>query len=126
MRAAGHPAALLDDGNSNFDCKTGVHMFIPIVANDTTLTIYFNGTRLPARSGETVASCLLRAGVERFRTTPVSGAPRLPYCMIGHCFECLVHIDGLGSRQACLCQVSDGMKISTLNGSIQAIEVFQS
>ena len=98
-------------------------MFIPAVTVDTTLTIYFDGKPIPARAGETVAACLLRAGIPAFRTTPVTGAPRLPYCMIGHCFDCLVEIDGIGSRQACLSQVQHDMKIRTQDGAAFAIQV---
>ena len=39
------------------------------------------------------------------RATAVSGAPRLPYCMMGVCFDCLVTIDGVGNRQGCLVPV---------------------
>jgi D-hydroxyproline dehydrogenase subunit gamma len=86
-------------------------MFVSVVALGRTCTIHFNGSPVAARIGETIAACLLRAGVQSFRRTPVSGAPRLPYCMIGHCFDCLVEIDGLGSRQACLVHVEPGMCI---------------
>ena len=75
------------------------------------LVIYLDDLPLPARAGETVAACLLRSGVDYFRTTAVSGAPRLPYCMIGHCFECLVEIDGVGNQQACLTIIYDGMRV---------------
>ena len=53
-----------------------------------------------ARAGDTVAAALLAAGVDHCRTTPVTGAPRAPYCLMGVCFDCLVTIDGVGSRQA--------------------------
>jgi D-hydroxyproline dehydrogenase subunit gamma len=36
--------------------------------------------------------------------------------MMGVCFECLVTIDGVGSRQACLARVRDGMRIETQQG----------
>lgn len=78
--------------------------------------IYLDDFPIPARAGETVAACLLRAGTDHFRTTPVSGAPRLPYCMIGHCFECLVEIDGAGNQQACLIIVDDGMRVRRQQG----------
>lgn len=100
-------------------------MFLPIGPDETSLVVFFNGEPLAARVGETVAACLLRANVDRFRLTPVSGAPRLPYCMIGQCFDCLVEIDGVGSRQACLVVVSDGMRISSQNGAMLAIEVIE-
>ncbi len=91
-------------------------MFEPVGSADVTITIYLDGRAIPARAGESIAACLLRAGVTHFRTTPVSGARRLPYCMIGHCFDCLIEIDGIGSRQACLSQVVTGMKLRTQDG----------
>lgn len=97
-------------------------MFSPIGSAEATITVYLDGRAIPARAGETVAACLLRAGTQRFRDTPVSGSPRLPYCMIGHCFDCLIEIVGIGSRQACLCLVEDGMHVRTLNGATSAGE----
>lgn len=92
-------------------------MFVDVVPAGHSVTIHFNGSAIAAREGETVAACLLRAGVTAIRHTPVSSAPRLPYCMIGHCFECLVEIEGQGSRQACLVDVQDGMRIWPQDGA---------
>jgi len=75
-----------------------------------------DGKPVEARAGDTVAAALLAAGIETFRTTPVSGAPRAPYCMMGVCFDCLVTIDGVGNRQACLVRVTDGMAIAMQRG----------
>jgi len=75
------------------------------------VTIELDGAALTAREGESVAAALLAAGVGHTRTTPVGGGARLPYCMMGVCFDCLVEIDGVPNRQACLVQVRDGMKI---------------
>ena len=61
--------------------------------------------------GANLAAALLTAGVDVFRHTPVSGAPRAPFCMMGACFECLVEIDGV-TRQACMLEVTDGMTIT--------------
>ncbi|MFJ4142327.1 (2Fe-2S)-binding protein [Pseudomonas sp. NPDC089734] len=97
----------------------GDGMFVPVGVTQATLTVYFDGQPIAARQGETIASCLLRAGVEKFRTTPVSGSPRLPFCMIGHCFECVVEIEGIGGRQACLSLVEEGMHIRTQLGAAE-------
>jgi predicted molibdopterin-dependent oxidoreductase YjgC len=94
-------------------------MFAPVGSIDTPLTLFLDDQPITARSGETIAACLLRAGAEYFRTTPVSGSRRLPYCMIGHCFDCLVEIDGVGNRQACLTLVQDGMRVRRQNGAAQ-------
>ncbi|MEK1926621.1 MAG: (2Fe-2S)-binding protein [Rhizobium giardinii] len=92
-------------------------MFKPIGSSEATITIFFDERPIPARAGETIAACLIRAGISHFRTMPVSGSPRLPYCMIGHCFDCLIEIDGVGSRQACLAQVRQGMRLRTQEGA---------
>ncbi|MFT5744432.1 MAG: hypothetical protein ACI86S_002514 [Paracoccaceae bacterium] len=60
--------------------------------------------------GENLAGALLVAGVMPFRHTPVSGAPRGPFCMMGACYDCLVLIDGM-TVQACMLQVAEGMKV---------------
>lgn len=80
------------------------------------VTFTFDGRSLQARSTDTIAAALLAAGVETCRTTPVSGAPRAPYCMMGVCFECLVVVDGVGNRQGCLVAVRDGMRVETQRG----------
>ena len=82
-----------------------------------TLTIRVDGKAVPARAGESVAAAMLAAGLARFRDTPVSGAARGPLCMMGVCFDCLVTIDGVGSRQACLETVREGMSVETQSGA---------
>jgi predicted molibdopterin-dependent oxidoreductase YjgC len=88
----------------------------PAVA-DATVHIWFNGEPLEVPGGRSVAAALLVAGVQRFRATPVTGAPRAPYCMMGACFECLVEIDGVPSRQSCLVTVQDGMRVQSQEGA---------
>ena len=78
--------------------------------------ITFDGLALEAREGDSVAAALLAAGVASCRTTPVSGAPRAPYCMMGVCFDCLVVIDGVGNKQSCLVPVREGMAVETQRG----------
>jgi predicted molibdopterin-dependent oxidoreductase YjgC len=89
---------------------------LPEAAGDT-IAFRLNGTPMTARAGDTVAAALLAAGLAYCRTTPVSGAKRAPYCMMGVCFECFVTIDGVGNRQACLVPVRDGMRVETQEGA---------
>jgi hypothetical protein len=72
---------------------------------------------MTARPGDSVAAALLAAGVNRFRDTPVTGTPRAPWCMMGVCFDCLVEIDGIASRQACLTPVAEGMRVRRYYGA---------
>ena len=75
--------------------------------------ITIDGVMHDVRVGDSVAAALLAGGVERFRITPVRGVPRGPLCLMGVCFDCLVTIDGVGNRQACMIEVRDGMAVTT-------------
>ena len=85
-------------------------------AAGTAVRLTVDGRAIDAREGDTVAAALFANGIDQCRTTPVSGAPRGPYCMMGVCFDCLVTIDGVGNRQGCLVRVSDGMAVETQKG----------
>jgi predicted molibdopterin-dependent oxidoreductase YjgC len=95
-------------------------MFKRLGDTGTTIQLKVDGKPIRARAGDTVAAAMLAAGVDRFRTTPVSDSPRAPYCLMGVCFDCLVTIDGVGSRQACLVPVRDGMTVETQLGKREA------
>lgn len=81
-----------------------------------TLRIRVDGKEVPARAGESVAAAMLAAGLTALRETPVSGAARGPYCMMGVCFDCLVTVDGVGNRQGCLVRVAEGMQVGIQRG----------
>ncbi|WP_435103534.1 (2Fe-2S)-binding protein [Arhodomonas sp. AD133] len=77
----------------------------------------FEGGTIAAREGDTVAAALLANDVLACRATPVSAAPRAPYCMMGVCYECLVEIDGEPNRQACQEPVRPGMRVARQQGA---------
>lgn len=85
-------------------------------AAGTPVRLTVDGKAIDAREGDTVAAALFANDIDHCRTTPVSGAPRAPYCMMGACFDCLVTIDGVGNRQGCLVRVKDGMAVATQKG----------
>ena len=90
------------------------------------VTIQLDGEPVRAPRGDTLAAVLLARGTVATGatgvtgTSAVTGAPRAPYCMIGSCFECLVEIDGLGQRQACLVAVREGMRVRRARGHLGA------
>lgn len=86
----------------------------------TIVGLEVDGQPISARTGDTVAAAMLAAGLGHCRTTPVTGAPRAPYCLMGVCFDCLVTIDGVGSRQGCLVPVREGMAVETQSGKREA------
>lgn len=83
------------------------------------VTLSVDGQSIEAREGDSVAAALLAAGLLQSRSTAVSNAPRAPYCMMGVCFDCLMAIDGVGSRQACMVPVRQGMEVRTQHGARQ-------
>ncbi|HTC10782.1 MAG TPA: (2Fe-2S)-binding protein [Acetobacteraceae bacterium] len=86
-------------------------MFRRLHEPSATVTVYLDDAPLRVAAGDTVAAALLGVGVAVFRAAPRHGSPRGPHCMIGNCYECLVEIDGMPYRQACLTTVADGMRI---------------
>lgn len=95
-------------------------MFKRLAEAGAPVALTIDGRTVQARGGDTVAAALLAARIGHCRTTPVTGAPRAPYCLMGVCFDCLVTIDGIGSRQACLVPVRDGMTVETQQGKREA------
>ena len=84
--------------------------------NEPTVTITIEDRQIKVPAGDNVAAAMLSAGIVVARTTPVSGAHRGPYCMMGTCFECLVEIDGVSNQQACQTLVQDGMNVKAQKG----------
>ena len=86
---------------------------LPEESAGDTVRLVVDGRAVVAQRGDTVAAVLLLAGVAALRRTPKSASPRGVYCGMGVCFDCLVTIDGEGSRQACLVPVAEGMTVET-------------
>ena len=84
--------------------------------NRPPVQIFVDGVAVAAREGDMVSAALFASGLDMRRATAVSGAARLPYCMMGVCFDCLVTIDGVGNRQGCLVPVAEGMQVEIQKG----------
>ena len=89
--------------------------FLALEPEATGVPVTLDGAPLTLPEGANLAAALLAAGVSVFRATPVSGAARGPFCMMGACFDCLVEIDGV-TRQACLTEVEEGLAITRPRG----------
>ncbi|MCU0939520.1 MAG: (2Fe-2S)-binding protein [Burkholderiaceae bacterium] len=94
-------------------------------AQASSIPVTIDGRPFAARAGDSVAATMLAAGVTACRTTPVSGSPRGPFCMMGVCFDCLVTIDGRPNQQGCLVPVREGMRIERQSGARIAIDAPQ-
>jgi predicted molibdopterin-dependent oxidoreductase YjgC len=76
-------------------------------------TMSFDGRQVRAREGDSFASALLAAGISVTRHTPVSGAPRGPWCMMGACFECVAIVDGRRGTRTCMTPARQGLRVDT-------------
>lgn len=86
-------------------------MFRRLHTSSSTLAITLDGVALKVAPGDSVAAAVLASGNPICRQTPVTGSDRAPFCMMGACFDCLVEIDGVSNRQACLVEVREGMQV---------------
>jgi hypothetical protein len=86
-------------------------------ARPATVEVLVEGRAVRVPLGASAAAAVLLAGLPMIRETPVSGSPRLPYCMMGVCFDCLAEIDGVPNRQACMVTVAPGMRIAPQRGA---------
>ena len=85
--------------------------FLELDPEAARVPVRFAGETLMLPDGANLAAALLAAGVTVLRHTPVSGAPRAPYCMMGACFDCLIEVEGT-VRQACMMEVAEGLEIA--------------
>ncbi|MGW0466509.1 (2Fe-2S)-binding protein [Streptomyces sp. NPDC003027] len=83
---------------------------------DPPFEITFDGRRLTALPGQTVAAALWAAGILAWRTTRSGGRPRGAFCGIGQCYDCLATINDRPNRRACLVPARPGDTITTQEG----------
>jgi aerobic-type carbon monoxide dehydrogenase small subunit (CoxS/CutS family) len=77
----------------------------------------FDGEKIDAITGQSVAAALLAANQRALRKTRFNNNERGVFCGIGVCFDCLVVIDGITNQRACLIEAKPGMKVQTQVGS---------
>jgi predicted molibdopterin-dependent oxidoreductase YjgC len=80
-------------------------------AGAAVVSLTIDGKPITVPQGTSVAAALLLAAAVPSRTSLVRHTARAPYCMMGVCFECLVEIDGVADRQACMITAVDGMRV---------------
>jgi hypothetical protein len=84
------------------------------------IEVFVDGAPVMVPAGASAAAAVLLTALPALRTTPVSGTARLPFCMMGVCFDCLAVIDGVANRQACMVPAAPGMRIDPQHGKRQA------
>ena len=81
------------------------------------VALTFDGERVEARAGDSIAAALLASGRVANRVTPGRGRPRGPWCLMGACQDCLVVVDGEQNVQGCTVAVAAGMRVQTQRGA---------
>lgn len=77
------------------------------------VTFTFNGETFKGVEGQSIAAALMAAGVRELRKTRFDEEPRLIFCGIGICFDCVVVVNGVANQRACLVEITDGAKIES-------------
>jgi NADPH-dependent 2,4-dienoyl-CoA reductase/sulfur reductase-like enzyme len=75
-----------------------------------TVPIDFEGRKIAARAGESLAAALTANGVLALRTTRC-GADRGIFCGMGVCQDCLVEVDGRPAQRACMTVIDRPLKV---------------
>lgn len=73
----------------------------------------FDGERLSAAEGETLAAALYAQGRRTLRVNRDDGGARGAFCFMGICQECVVLIDGR-QTEACRTLVREGLVVERL------------
>ncbi|MBL8761988.1 MAG: (2Fe-2S)-binding protein [Phycisphaerae bacterium] len=63
--------------------------------------------------GASVAAAVMNAG--KACRASVTGERRAALCGMGVCFECRVEIDGVLHERSCMIEVSEGMRVRTVD-----------
>lgn len=85
----------------------------PRFAPDCAIAV--DGSRVPARAGESVAAALLAAGRPLLSRSPKYHRPRGPFCLAGSCGQCLVRVEGQPNVRACRTPCRQGLRVETQN-----------
>jgi aerobic-type carbon monoxide dehydrogenase small subunit (CoxS/CutS family) len=71
----------------------------------------FNGDSYEGVPGQSIAAALMASGVRELRATRFHKEPRLIFCGIGVCFDCVVVVNGVANQRACLVEIAQDDEI---------------
>ncbi len=84
----------------------------PTIPASNPVEITFNGRKLQAYEGESIAAALSAHDIVALRRT-ASGSERGLWCGMGACYDCVVTVDGRIGERACMTRVRAGMVIES-------------
>ena len=86
-----------------------------IIDRTKTVEFHFDGKRVSAHDGDSVASALYASGVSTFSRGFKYHRPRGLLCAAGRCPNCLVNVDGAPNVRACTQPARQGMQVRHQN-----------
>jgi predicted molibdopterin-dependent oxidoreductase YjgC len=81
----------------------------------------YDGKKITAKKGQTIAEALLSHGVRMFRKT-MNQSPRGVYCNMGVCYECRMIVNGIPNVRACMTAATPGCQVVTQNDAEIEVE----
>lgn len=90
-------------------------MFRRTQALQDPVTIYLDGTAVPAERGEPLAVALVASDRVTLARSPKLHRPRAPACLRGGCDGCLARVDGVPNVMTCLRPATGGERIEVQN-----------
>jgi hypothetical protein len=73
----------------------------------------FNGDSYEGVAGQSIAAALMASGVRELRATRFHKEPRLIFCGIGVCFDCVVVVNSVANQRACLVEIAQDDEIAS-------------
>ncbi|MFP4051572.1 MAG: FAD-dependent oxidoreductase [Thermoplasmata archaeon] len=85
----------------------------PVLEFDRGNEFYFDfeGKKVKAYEGETIASALYADGLKKFTESKVLERPRGFFCAIGNCSSCIMSVNGIPHVKTCVTLAKEGMKV---------------
>ncbi len=71
----------------------------------------FEGKKVLAYPGETIAAALYAEGIHKFTESKLLKRPRGFFCAIGKCSSCIMDVNGVPHVRTCVTLVEEGMKV---------------
>ncbi len=82
---------------------------------ESRILLSFDGKRVSASRGDTVASALMKSGFYTFSRSLKYHRRRGYKCGRGYCRACLVEVNGIPNVPACITRVEEGMRVRSQN-----------
>ena len=79
------------------------------------ITFYYNGKKMTAYEGETIAMALYANGVKILSRSLKYHRPRGMFCAIGKCSSCVMTVNGIPNVRTCITPVQEGMDVRSQN-----------